>query len=26
ICLQIPNCFKVEVRESEANIVIYEKD
>ena len=26
ICEQIPFCFKVEVRESEGNTVIYEKD
>ena len=26
VCDQIPNCFKVEVRESEGNIAIYEKD
>ena len=26
ICDQIPTCFKVEVQESEGNIVIYEKD
>lgn len=26
ICDQIPSCFKVEVRESEGNTVIYEKD
>lgn len=26
ICEQIPTCFKVEVRESENNIAIYEKD
>lgn len=26
ICDQIPTCFKVEVRESEGNTVIYEKD
>lgn len=26
ICDQIPTCFKVEVQESENNIVFYEKD
>ena len=26
VCEQIPTCFKVEVRESEGNTVIYEKD
>ena len=26
ICNQIPQCFKVEVRESENNTAIYEKD
>lgn len=26
ICEQIPNCYKVEVQESEGNVVIYEKD
>ena len=26
VCEQIPTCFKVEVRESEGNAVIYEKD
>lgn len=26
ICDQIPTCFKVEVRESEGNTAIYEKD
>ena len=26
ICSQVPNCFKVEVQESEGNIAIYEKD
>lgn len=26
ICLQVPNCFKVEVQESEGNIAVYEKD
>lgn len=26
ICEQIPHCFKVEVKESEGNTVIYEKD
>lgn len=26
ICEQIPSCFKVEVRESEFNTAIYEKD
>lgn len=26
VCDQIPNCFKVEVRESEGNMTIYEKD
>ncbi|MFV0545879.1 MAG: 6-pyruvoyl trahydropterin synthase family protein [Bacteroides sp.] len=26
ICKMIPQCFKVEVQESEGNIVIYEKD
>ena len=26
ICEQIPFCFKVEVRESEGNTVIYEED
>lgn len=26
ICDQIPTCFKVDVRESEGNTVIYEKD
>ena len=26
ICNQIPQCFKVEVQESEGNIAIYEKD
>lgn len=26
VCKQIPQCFKVEVQESEGNIVIYEKD
>lgn len=26
ICEQIPCCFKVEVRESESNTAIYEKD
>ena len=26
VCNQIPQCFKVEVRESEGNTVIYEKD
>ena len=25
-CKQIPQCYKVEVQESEANTVIYEKD
>lgn len=26
VCQQIPSCFKVEVKESEGNTVIYEKD
>ncbi len=26
VCKQIPQCYKVEVQESEGNIVIYEKD
>ena len=26
VCRQIPQCYKVEVQESEGNIVIYEKD
>ena len=26
VCKQIPQCYKVEVQESEANTVIYEKD
>ena len=26
VCEQVPYCFKVEVRESEGNTVIYEKD
>ena len=26
ICEQIPHCVKVEVKESEGNVVIYEKD
>lgn len=26
VCEQIPNCFKVEVQESESNIAVYEKD
>ena len=26
VCEQVPHCFKVEVRESEGNTVIYEKD
>ena len=26
ICDQVPNCFKVQVQESEGNIAIYEKD
>ena len=26
ICNQVPHCFKVEVKESEGNIAIYEKD
>lgn len=26
ICQQVPNCFKVEVQESEGNIAVYEKD
>lgn len=26
ICGQIPECFKVEVQESESNTVVYEKD
>ena len=26
ICKQIPTCFKVEVKESEGNTAIYEKD
>lgn len=26
VCKQVPYCFKVEVRESEGNTVIYEKD
>lgn len=26
VCEQIPTCFKVEVRESEGNTAIYEKD
>lgn len=26
VCDQIPTCFKVEVKESEGNIAIYEKD
>lgn len=26
VCKQIPQCFKVEVRESDDNIIIYEKD
>ena len=26
ICQEVPHCYKVEVRESEANTVIYEKD
>ncbi len=26
ICSQIPQCYKVEVQESEGNIVIYESD
>ena len=26
VCDQIPACFKVEVQESEGNMVIYEKD
>lgn len=26
ICDQIPNCFKVEVQESDSNIAVYEKD
>lgn len=26
ICNQVPHCFKVEVKESEGNTAIYEKD
>lgn len=26
VCHQVPACFKVEVQESEGNMVIYEKD
>lgn len=26
ICRQIPFCYKVEVRESEGNVAVYEKD
>lgn len=26
VCDQIPSCFKVEVKESEGNTAIYEKD
>ena len=26
ICERIPNCFKVEVQESENNTAVYEKD
>lgn len=26
VCSQIPHCYKVEVRESEGNTAIYEKD
>ena len=26
VCKQIPQCFKVEVQESEGNTVVYEKD
>lgn len=26
VCEQVPHCFKVEVRESESNTAIYEKD
>lgn len=26
VCDQIPSCFKVEVKESEGNTVVYEKD
>lgn len=26
VCGQVPHCFKVEVKESEGNTVIYEKD
>jgi 6-pyruvoyltetrahydropterin/6-carboxytetrahydropterin synthase len=26
ICEQIPQCFRVEVQESEGNVAIYEKD
>ena len=26
VCRQIPQCYKVEVQESEGNTVIYEKD
>ena len=26
VCNQVPHCFKVEVKESEGNTAIYEKD